>query len=120
MSIKLPFHQYHWNHLEKGSVIVVELGAAADVRLMDSSNFNAYKNGCDHRIRGWRARQTNPVSDGRSVERQLVRHDRPPGAKRAQREVLGQCVAFGAPCGSLGAASTAVRYSARAAARPHS
>ena len=45
MSIKLPFRQYHWNHLERGSVIVVELSAAANVRLMDSSNFNAYKNG---------------------------------------------------------------------------
>jgi hypothetical protein len=52
MSITLPFHQYHWSHLDKGAVIVVELSAAANVRLMDSSNFNAYKSGRDHRIRG--------------------------------------------------------------------
>jgi hypothetical protein len=36
------FSQYHWNRLEKGSTVVLELSTRANVRLMDSSNFNAY------------------------------------------------------------------------------
>lgn len=58
MNIKMPFHQYHWNRLEKGSTIVVELSTAANVRLMDSSNFNAYKSGRNHRYRGGLVKQT--------------------------------------------------------------
>jgi hypothetical protein len=58
VNFKLPFHQYHWNRLEKGSTIVVELSTAANVRLMDSSNFNSYKSGRQHRYRGGLAKQT--------------------------------------------------------------
>lgn len=47
-----PFTQYHWNHLDKGATVVVTLTKAANVRLMDSSNFNAYKNGRSHRYQG--------------------------------------------------------------------
>ena len=46
------FYQYHWNRLEKGSTVVVELSTGANVRLMDSTNFNAYKSGRSHRYSG--------------------------------------------------------------------
>lgn len=46
------FSQYHWNRLEKDSTIVLELSTRANVRLMDSSNFNAYKTGRGHRYIG--------------------------------------------------------------------
>ncbi|MDE3721372.1 DUF1883 domain-containing protein [Nocardiopsis sp. N85] len=46
------FFKYHWNRLEKGSTVVVSLSKAANVRLMDSTNFNAYKNGRSHRYSG--------------------------------------------------------------------
>lgn len=46
------FFKYHWNRLEKGSTVIVSLSKAANVRLMDSSNFNAYKNGRNHRFSG--------------------------------------------------------------------
>jgi hypothetical protein len=48
------FYQYHWNHLEKGSTVEVTLTTGANVRLMDSANFNAYKSGRNHRYRGGR------------------------------------------------------------------
>lgn len=46
------FIKYHWNRLEKGSTIVVTLSTAANVRLMDTTNFNAYKNNRSHRYVG--------------------------------------------------------------------
>lgn len=46
------FYQYRWNRLEKGSTIVVTLSAAANVRLMNSANFNAYKQGRSHQYVG--------------------------------------------------------------------
>lgn len=46
------FFQYHWPHLEKGSTIVVELSTGANVRLMDGSNFSAYKGARNHRYLG--------------------------------------------------------------------
>ncbi|WP_292900217.1 DUF1883 domain-containing protein [Microbacterium sp.] len=46
------FARYHWSRLEKGSTVVVTLSTAANVRLMDSSNFNSYKNARSHRISG--------------------------------------------------------------------
>ncbi|MDN5795865.1 MAG: DUF1883 domain-containing protein [Intrasporangium sp.] len=46
------FAKYHWTRLEKGSTVVVTLTKAANVRLMDSSNFNSYKNGRKHRYTG--------------------------------------------------------------------
>ncbi|MBF4617881.1 DUF1883 domain-containing protein [Clavibacter sp. VKM Ac-2873] len=48
----LPFTQYHWNRLDKGATVVVTLTRAANVRLMDSSNFNSYKNGRAHKFHG--------------------------------------------------------------------
>jgi len=49
---RAKFYQYHWNRLEKGSTVVVRLSTAANVRLMDSANFNAYKNGRNHHYSG--------------------------------------------------------------------
>jgi hypothetical protein len=48
----LPFTQYHWNRLDKGATVVVTLTKAANVRLMDSTNFSAYKNGRAHKFHG--------------------------------------------------------------------
>jgi hypothetical protein len=52
------FFKYHWSRLQKGSTIVVTLSAAANVRLMDSSNFNAYKNNRQHRYEGGLVRKS--------------------------------------------------------------
>lgn len=46
------FIKYHWARLEKGATVVVTLSTGANVRLMDSTNFNAYKNGRRHRFVG--------------------------------------------------------------------
>lgn len=48
----LPFTKYHWNRLDKGATVVVTLTKAANVRLMDSSNFSSYKNGRAHKFVG--------------------------------------------------------------------
>jgi hypothetical protein len=48
----LPFTKYHWSRLDKGATVVVTLTKAANVRLMDSSNFNSYKNGRAHKYLG--------------------------------------------------------------------
>ena len=49
----MKFIQTDLGHLERGEVVEVSLtGSAATVRLMDSSNFSAYKNGRRHRYRG--------------------------------------------------------------------
>lgn len=52
------FVQYHWDRLEKGSTVVVTLNTAANLRLMDSTNFNAYKRGRNHRYTGGLVRTT--------------------------------------------------------------
>lgn len=52
------FFKYHWSRLQKGSTIVVTLSAAANVRLMDSSNFNAYKHNRQHRYAGGLVRKS--------------------------------------------------------------
>ena len=44
----MKFQQYHWNRLEKGSTVVVTLNKAANVRLMNSTNFSNYKNNRRH------------------------------------------------------------------------
>jgi hypothetical protein len=54
----IKFSKYHWNRLEKGSTVVVTLSTAANVRFMDSTNFNAYKNGRKHRFTGGLVRKT--------------------------------------------------------------
>lgn len=54
----MKFIEYHWNRLEKGSTVVVSLSTAANVRLMDSTNFNSYKHGRRHRFKGGLVKQT--------------------------------------------------------------
>ena len=54
----VKFIKYHWTRLEKGSTVVVTLNTVANVRLMDSTNFNAYKNGRSHRYSGGLVRRT--------------------------------------------------------------
>lgn len=46
------FVKYHWSRLEKGATIVVALNTSANVRLLDSTNFSAYKSNRNHRIAG--------------------------------------------------------------------
>ena len=54
MAAGFKFIKHHWNRLEKGSTVVVTLSTAANVRLMDSTNFNAYK--CQGRLKTGRSR----------------------------------------------------------------
>lgn len=48
----MKFSYYDLGHLDKGQIVEVQLTAAANVRLMDSSNYNSYKNGRRHRFYG--------------------------------------------------------------------
>lgn len=52
MAADFKFSKYHWNRLDKGSTLVVTLSKGANVRLMDSTNFNNFKNGRNHRLAG--------------------------------------------------------------------
>lgn len=48
----IKFIKYHWNRLEKDSTVVVALSTGTNVRLMDSTDLNAYRNGRNHRYSG--------------------------------------------------------------------
>lgn len=48
----MKFSYYDLGNLNKGQVVEVQLSAAANVRLMDSSNYSNYKNGRRHRYYG--------------------------------------------------------------------
>lgn len=50
--IQLKFSYYNLGYLNKGQVVEVNLTAAANVRLMDSSNYNNYKKGRKHKYYG--------------------------------------------------------------------
>ncbi|MBS7699000.1 MAG: DUF1883 domain-containing protein [Chelatococcus sp.] len=55
----MNFTHYNLGHVERGSVVVVTLsGSAANVRLMDGSNFNSYKSGRQHRYVGGLAKRS--------------------------------------------------------------
>lgn len=57
----MNFSHYDLGHVERGSIVVVTLqGSAANVRLMDSSNFSSYRAGRQHRYHGGLAR-SSPV-----------------------------------------------------------
>lgn len=59
MAGQVKFTKYDLGNLKKGQIVVVTLkGNAANVRLMDSSNFNAYRNGRQHRYYGGLAKQS--------------------------------------------------------------
>jgi hypothetical protein len=60
----MNFTHYDLGHLKRGSVVVVQLsGSAANVRLMDGSNFSSYQRGAQHRYFGGLAKQS-PVRLG--------------------------------------------------------
>ena len=55
----MRFNHYNLGHVAKGTVVVVSLqGNAANVRLMDSTNFNHYKAERRHKYQGGLARQS--------------------------------------------------------------
>ncbi len=55
----MNFTHYNLGHVERGSVVVVTLsGSAANVRLMDGSNFNSYKAGRRHSYVGGLAKRS--------------------------------------------------------------
>ncbi len=49
---------YDLGHVDKGKIVEVQLSAAANVRLMDSSNYNNYKNGRRHSYYGGYVKQS--------------------------------------------------------------
>lgn len=55
----MQFTHYNLGHVERGSVVVVTLsGSAANVRLMDGSNFSSYRSGRQHRYVGGLAKRS--------------------------------------------------------------
>lgn len=51
--MSLPFTHYDLGHKRRGQIVEVTLrGSAANVRLMDTSNFQSYKSGRNHRYHG--------------------------------------------------------------------
>ncbi len=55
----MKFTQYKFDRLSSGDIIEVTLqGSAANVRLMNSSSFQAYKNGRKHRYYGGLVKQS--------------------------------------------------------------
>ena len=48
----MNFSYYDLKNLDKGQIVEVTLSAAANVRLMDSANYNNYKNGRRHKYYG--------------------------------------------------------------------
>lgn len=54
----MNFLKYDLGNLKRGEVVEVTLTSGANVRLMDSSNFNNYKNGRKHRFYGGLAKKS--------------------------------------------------------------
>ena len=55
----MNFTHYRLGHVDRGSIVEVTLkGSAANVRLMDNSNFNSYKAGRQHRCIGGLAKRS--------------------------------------------------------------
>ena len=48
----MNFSYYDLGNQKRGEIVEVQLSAAANVRLMDSSNYNSYKNGRRHKYYG--------------------------------------------------------------------
>lgn len=51
------FTEHSWDHLERGSVLVITLSGPAYLRLMDPENFAAFQDGDDYDFRGGLARK---------------------------------------------------------------
>ena len=49
---KMEYQLYNLGYLEKGKIVEVALAYAANVRIMDSSNYSSFKNGRRHRFIG--------------------------------------------------------------------
>ena len=55
----MQFNYYDLGHLDRGQIVEVTLqGSAANVRLMDSSNYQSFKGGRQHRYYGGLAKQS--------------------------------------------------------------
>lgn len=54
----MNFQHYDLSHKSRGEIVEVTLTAAANVRLMDTSNFNSYRNGRNHRYHGGLVRRS--------------------------------------------------------------
>jgi hypothetical protein len=54
----LNFLKYDLGNLKRGEIVEVTLTSGANVRLMDSSNFNNYKNGRKHKYYGGLAKRS--------------------------------------------------------------
>lgn len=54
----MQFIYYDLGNLKKGEVVEIQLSAAANVRLMDASNYNHYKSGRRHRYYGGYVKQS--------------------------------------------------------------
>ena len=54
----MSFLKYDLGNLKRGEIVEVTLTSGANVRLMDSSNFNNYKNGRKHRYYGGLAKKS--------------------------------------------------------------
>ena len=63
MAGQMKFIKYDLGSLKKGQIVVTLSGNAANVRFMDSSNFNAYKNGRCHQYVGGFSKQS-PIKLG--------------------------------------------------------
>lgn len=48
----MNFSYYNFGHLDKGQIVEVQLSIASNVRLMNSTNYNNYKNGKKHHYYG--------------------------------------------------------------------
>jgi len=56
---RFSFTKYDFGHLQRGEIVEVTLsGNAANVRLLDSSNFSSYKNGRRHKYYGGLAKRS--------------------------------------------------------------
>jgi len=55
---RLNFLKYDLGNLKRGEIVEVTLTSGANVRLLDSSNFNSYKNGRKHRYYGGLAKKS--------------------------------------------------------------
>ncbi|MBF4333025.1 DUF1883 domain-containing protein, partial [Vibrio anguillarum] len=54
----MNFLKYDLGNLKRGELVEVTLTSGANVRLMDSSNFNNYKNGRKHKYYGGLAKRS--------------------------------------------------------------
>ena len=60
----MNFSYYDLGHVEKGKIVEVQLSAAANVRLMDSTNYSNYKSGRKHRYYGgYKGKSSTAVSE---------------------------------------------------------